>query len=98
MEFNKYSMYSIGTQYSSVSKTDEVDDYIAELRDLDEYEDAKKFVQDHFGTVEGVKFFEFPELSKSVSVVLDEEKVEICALKNNRQYYGKGWKLISKNE
>lgn len=93
-EFNQFQLYSLncGVEYK---KNDVVDDYIDEVRGLYEYDDVKKFVEENFGDISGVKLIDYPDLSKKISIVKDEEKIEICAVKNGRQYFGQGWKLIS---
>lgn len=95
MEFNKYNLYSMNGTFGSFSKVDEIDQYIEELKVIDEYSEVKDFIEKKFGEIHSPEFKEYPELGKMVTIVLDDEKVEFCALKNNKQYYGKGWRLIS---
>ena len=56
-EFNQFQLYSLncGVEYK---KNDVVDDYIDEVRGLYEYDDVKKFVEENFGDISGVKLFD----------------------------------------
>ena len=94
-EFNKFSMYNLAYQGAGMSTKDEVDKMVDEIIDLHMYEDVKNFVAKNFGDVQGIQWFDYPELNKKVYVLNEAEKVEICMLKNNKQFYGKGWKHIN---
>ena len=93
-EFNKYSMYGLGFQGAGMSQKDKVDRMVDEIIDIDAYNEVQDFIKKNFGDVEGEKWFEYPEFKKLVYVLNEEDKIEICMLKNNEQYYGKGWKPI----
>ena len=93
-EFNKYSMYGLGFQGAEMSQKDKVDRMVDEIIDMNMYNEVKDFVKENFGDIQGGKWFEYPELNKSVYVLNESEKIEICMLKNHKQYYGKGWKPI----
>ena len=64
---------------------------------MDEYSDVKDYVAEHFGNVDGEKLFEYPKIDKQINVLIDEEKIEICAAKNYKQFWGKGLYLVNKD-
>ena len=94
MQFNQFNLYSMNAGGFNTAQTDFVDSCMQELRTMNEYDEVKNYLTDKFGELDGEKWLEYPELKKSVYIVVDNEKVEFCALKNERQYFGKGWKLI----
>ena len=73
---------------------DKVDKYVRELREIQEYDKVKEFLEEHFGKLENEKEVDFPELKKNLYFQTDDEKVEIWVYKNDKQYFSKGWKLI----
>lgn len=93
-EFNKYSMYGLGYQGADMTQKDKVDRMVDEIININMYDEIQDFIKKNFGDVDGSKWFEYQELKKSVYVLNEEDKIEICMLKNNKQYYGKGWKQI----
>ena len=95
-EFNKFSLYNYNLQQANLSTKDIVDKMVDEIIDLHMYADVKDFVNTNFGEVDGIKWFDYPKLNKKVYVLNEEERVEICMLKNGKQFYGKGWKHIKK--
>ena len=95
MEFNQYNLYAMN---ADITKTDKVDNYKKDLMLIHEYDEAKNFIIKHFGSVEGAKWVDYPELDKKVYIFLNDEKVEFCALKDKKQYWGKGWKLVSSDD
>ena len=94
MQFNQYSLYSLNFQNNISNHMDEVDVCIQEVRDMTLYEDIKSYLTEHFGNFSGEKWVEYPELHKDLFLRLDKDKIEVCALKNDNQYFGRGWKLI----
>ena len=96
-ELNKFSLYNFGIQGATMSTKDKVDRWVEDMIDLHDYNEVKDFVQRNFGNVDGIQWFDYPELSKKVYVLNEPEKIEICTLKNDKQYYGKGWKYIQRD-
>ena len=90
-DFNQFSTYGLSFQGAGMSQKDKVDTIVDEIIDMDMFDDVQAFVKNYFGDVEGAQWFEYPELNKSVYVLNESEKIEICMLKNHKQYYGKGW-------
>ena len=60
---------------------------------MTEYEDVKNYIQNKFGNFEGKKWIAYKRLNKHVYLYLDDTKVELCALKDKKQYCGRGWQL-----
>ena len=98
MEFNQFNMYAYNAGISQAQKLDEVDECKQDLMRMTEYEDVKNFLQRKFGEFEGKKWVTYKELNKHVYLYKDDEKVEFCALKDNKQYWGRGWRLETVNE
>ena len=94
---NQYNLYSMNVGNTDFVRSDKVDKYLNELRRINDFEEVSDFVVENFGKIENVALLDFPELGKQMSIVVNEDKIEICAAKNSKQYYGKGWKLISQN-
>ena len=94
MEYNKYNLYSMNFESSNLSQKDEVDACIQDISDMNVYEDLRAYLVEHFGDFNGEKWVDYPKLHKHVFLRLEEDKIEICVLKNEQQYFGKGWKLI----
>ena len=96
-EFNKFNMYSLGAQGATQLTKDKVDQWVDKIIDMDMYKEVKDFIHDNFGDIDGIQWFEYPELKKKVFVRNEPNKVEICMLKNDKQYYGKGWIPLNKD-
>lgn len=96
-EINKFSMYSLGNEASGMSQKDIVDQMVDEMIDLHMYQDVQDFVKKNFGEYECADWFYYPELNKKIYVKSKEELVEIVVYKNDKRYYGKGWKKIKNN-
>ena len=96
-EFNKFSVYGQCYGIANIVQKDKVDRMVDDIVDMYIYEDVKSFVKEHFGDVEGVEWFDYPELNKKVYVKNEDKVVEICMLKGNKQYYGKGWIPVEKD-
>ena len=94
MQFNPYNLYAMNVNTNDFQKKDKLDNYIDEIRDFEEYDDIRNYIIEHFGRIDGVKWMKFPENNKLLYICVDDDKVEVCALKNKMQYFGKGWKLI----
>lgn len=93
MQFNQYNLYSYNANIAQSSILDEVDNCKQELLRITEYDAVKDFLTTKFGKFEGEKWVEYPDISKYVYLYIDEEKVEFCAIKDNKQYWGRGWRL-----
>lgn len=93
-ELNQFMLYSRNTGVSH--EDDEIDNYVNDLRKIDEYDEVLKFIQEHFGEVESGKIYDYPELNKQICINLKEDAIEFCAAKNRKQFFGKGWKIINK--
>ena len=93
MQFNQYNLYSYNANISQCNTLDEVDICKQELLRITEYDAVKDFLIRKFGNFEGKKWINFPKVGKQVYLYLDEEKVEFCALKDKKQYWGRGWIL-----
>ena len=94
MELNRFNMYAYNMGAGGTAQAlDEVDVCRQDLMRMTEYEDVKNFITRKFGDFEGKKWVNFPELNKHVYLYKDDEKVEFCALKDKKQYWGRGWKL-----
>ena len=93
-EFNKFNLYSLGYENIKKPEKDEIDKHIEYLTEENNYDNAKKYLIEHFGAFDNEKWFEFPNLDKSCYLLINEERVEFCAQKNHKQYYGKGWLKI----
>ena len=96
-EFNKFSMYSLGYETIRKIEKDEIDKHIDFLTEENSYEEAKSYLIEHFGEFENDKWIEFPEINKTCYLLITNDRVEFCAQKNHKDYYGKGW-LNSKKE
>lgn len=96
MQFNQYSLYSMA--FNQEKKDDIVDSCLKDLRDLSRYEEVRKYVESKFGNIDGEKLIEYDDINKQIHIVLDDERVEVCAAKDWTQYYGKGWLLVSKKK
>ena len=75
-------------------KADEVDNYINQIKDFEEYNENKDFIREHFGNIHGEKQQEYKDLGKQIYLLVEDDRIEFCAIKNNFQYFGKGWKLL----
>lgn len=92
-ELNKYSIYNMGFCGANMSAKDKIDTMVDEIIDLHAYDEVKNFVEKNFGNIQGEQWFDYPELNKKIYLLNEDKKVEICMLKNDKQYYGKGWKF-----
>ena len=97
VELNKYGMYQMGYEVFKEREKDEIDKHIEFLNKENSLEMVRCYIVEHFGTFEGGKWFEFPDLEKDVYIVLTEEKIEFCAEKRHKQYYGKGWLKLKRD-
>lgn len=97
MELNKYSLYSMNL--GNVETIDKVDSYIREIKTIREYDAIKDYIDSKFGTLqEEVTILDYPELDKKMSIVLKENLVEICAVKGDKQFFGRSWRFVTKEE
>ena len=95
MEFNQFNLYAMNASgENTIPKKDEVDVFIDEIRNIDEYNDIKILLEEKFGTISGEKRIDYADLKKQLYILVDEDKIEVCSLKNNQQYFGMGWKLL----
>ena len=95
-EFNQYSLYSMTGDTRLIQKDDEVDVLVKKLIEIDEYDDVKKIVLENFGDIEREKLIEYSNINKQLNILITDEKIEICAAKQWKQYFGKGWVLVDK--
>ena len=93
MEFNQYNMYAYAAEQSRSSALDEVDEFRQNLLRMTEYDDVRNFITNKYGEFEGKKWIKYPKLHKKVYLYLDDEKIEFCALKDKKQYWGRRWRL-----
>ena len=94
---NQYDLYSYNMGMNdNFPKTDEVDGYINQIKNFEEYSEIKDFINEHFGDIHGEKWQEYDDLGKRIFMLVEDDRIEFCALKNNVQYFGKGWKLLNK--
>lgn len=96
MQFNQYNLYSMNAGYSGTIKSDEVDNYIQDIRHIDEYNEIRDYLSEHFGDIDGAKWLEYPDIKKQMYILVENEKIEVCVLKNEKQYFGLGWKKVGK--
>lgn len=96
-ELNKYNLYNLGFQNQISVQKDEVDRMIDEMVNLHVYQEVKDFILNNFGEVDGTKYFDYPELNKQIGVINSPQKIVVCCFKNAKQYYGKGWQAIDKD-
>ena len=99
MELNnlQFRLYSMNAGMAVRPLQDIVDGYMQELIDIDEFDSVKDFVSDKFGDINGEKWLDYPDLHKEVYLLVEDCKIEFCALKNEKQYFGKGWKIVNQN-
>ena len=88
---NQFSLYSMNGNLNTEQKEDQVDVYIRELTQINDYNEVMNYVQEKFGDISGNKMFEYPEIKKQINVFTEKNRVEICAAKEYQQYWGKGW-------
>lgn len=93
-EFNKFNMYSLGYDSIKKSEKDEIDKHIDFLNNENGYNEVKAYLVEHFGNFENDKWFEFPEINKTCYLLITKDRLEFCAQKNHKDYYGKGWLKI----
>lgn len=96
-QLNKYGLYNIGNEQSFEKKTDIIDEYIKFFEDCNSFNEVRDYISSSFGSFEGDKWIEYPDLNKKLYILVQEDRLEFCALKNDIQYYGKGW-IIRKEE
>ena len=90
-EFNKFSLYSMNYGATLEKEKDQVDKHIEFLKLEDDYEKVQAYLQDHFGDLSNEKWVEFEDIHKSCYLSAKDCKIEFCAQKNHRDYFGKGW-------
>ena len=97
MQFNQFNLYSMnaGGKFE-MPKDDAVDTCINEVRGMNVYDEIKSYLTERFGDFSGEKWVEYPELHKQMYLKIEGDIIEVCALKNEQQYFGQGWKLINK--
>ena len=95
-ELNKFSLYSLSYKGYQNTKKDHIDRHIEFLKLEDDYEKVQSYLVEHFGDFSNGKWFEFEDIHKSCYLLAQDEKIEFCAQKNHRDYFGKGW-LKTKN-
>lgn len=96
-EFNKFSLYSLNYESSQIREKDHVDKHIEFLKLEDDYEKVQAYLQEHFGIFEDEKWFDYDDIHKSCYLLFQDGKIEFCAQKNHKDYFGKGWLKIQKD-
>ena len=91
-QLNQYSLYTQILSNQLEDKKDEIDTMIDEIRNIMLYEDAKIWFSEHFGDMQGENWLEYPEMDKKIYTRNNDERIEICMLFKNKQYFGRGWK------
>lgn len=98
VELNKYGFYSLNCGILKEQETDKVDKCIDFLKLEDDYEKVQSYLREHFGTFESDdKWFEFEDINKTCYLSVKDNKIEFCAQKNHKDYFGKGWIKIKKD-
>ena len=95
MSFNPYNIYSINAGIKTEVR-DQIDTCINEIKDFCEYDEIKNYLEENFGNIQGEKWIHYEELHKNLYLRVESDRIEVCALKNEQQYFGKGWKLLNK--
>ena len=93
MQYNAYDIYSVQNKLISAS-LDEVDTLVKGVQFTKGYDELKTYLEEHFDSFAGEKWVDYDDLNKSVYMKIEENNIEFCALKNDEQYYGKGFKII----
>ena len=73
------------------------DECIKKLELMNEFYGVKDYLMSIFGSFRGAKWIDYPVLNKEVYLLIEKEKVEFCVLEDEKQYYGKGWMLATKD-
>lgn len=92
---DQFSLYSKANEIITSPQEDEVDKHINTIKNLKEYEDVVNYVKENFGEISEDTVFNYEELNKQISIVTREDCIEICARKDENQYFGQGWKLVT---
>ncbi len=91
MTFNKYSLYC----YAGACKTiDEVDSILQTINRMTNYSDVLNFITENYPSSKSSYNVYFEKVDKVLNIAKKENAIEICALKNNKLYFGKGWKIV----
>jgi len=93
-ELNKYGLYQMGYEVFKEVEKDIIDKHIDFLQKENDIKKVREYIIANFGEFENDKWFDFPELEKDCYIFLSSEKIEFCAQKFHKQYFGKGWKKI----
>ena len=99
MEFNQYNLYAMyASGKNDMPKTDEVDAFVKSVRVIEDYDDIKNAIIEKFGNFKGEKWVDYPNLQKRLYLLIENDRIEVCAIKNDNQYFGQGWKLIEQED
>lgn len=90
VQINPYDLMYKQQNETQPKKQDKIDKHIEFLNGCDNLEEAKEYILANIELSEN-GWVNFPELNKDLYIVIEDNKVEFCALKNKEQYYGKGW-------
>lgn len=96
-EINPYDLMYKNQLTSTPKEKDIIDKHIEFLNSCNYLHEAKDYIMNNF-TLSEDGYIQFPELNKEVYIHIDDAKVEFCALKNHKQYFGKGWLPRKKDE
>ena len=64
---------------------------------IEEYDDIRAVLTENFGEFKNTKWVHYSELNKKLYLHIEDDKIEVCALKKDIQYFGKGWKLVNQD-
>ena len=91
MLLNNTALYAM--QVNQFQFIDDVDNYIRDIDNIDEYHIVKDYISTRFGQFEGWKQFDYPELNKQIAITINEKEITFCVAKSYKQYYGTSWSL-----
>ena len=96
MTFNKYSLYSYAAGEFKTACDDKILVDLKRLDSLEDYDEIVNFVDNLFGKseIDGTKWYDYPN---NIEVVVErkEKFVAVGALKNDKQFFGRQWRLIN---
>ena len=89
---NNYLAYTYCAQNFAHACDDKILVDINRLNSIDEYDEVKEYVSKVWGEVDGEKSFDYPNNIK-VIIRNKENCIEVGALRDNKQFFGTGWRL-----
>ena len=94
MQFNMYSSYSYAAGEFKTACDDKILVDLQQLRNLTEFKDVSEFVNRVFGEGDGEQWYDYPN-NIEVQVVREENHICVGALKDEKQFFGKQWRLVT---